>query len=98
MDLLNRLGAAQRHTFGLITDLNKDEKYQIEHWTSLSTRFGRQIAVLINNIQYSLPNRFQNVTDDEIQKYNKKKIQMIFKGTKKFGHLKETPILEFVES
>lgn len=97
MDLLNQLGSPQGRKFGVLTELTIDERYLINQWMVMTTRYGRQVGVLIGNVQYTLPQRFKNLKDEDVNEYNKKNIWMIYKGTKKFGNLNETPILEFVE-
>jgi hypothetical protein len=97
MDLLNKLGSAENTKYASIDTLKENEYYPIEEWLVLNTKYGRQIAVLINGLSYFLPNRFGKITDAEIITYNEKSMALIYLGKKKFNSYAPTAILKFTE-
>lgn len=98
MEYLNKIGSGQTGpTFGVLNSLTVDERYPIEQWIALVTKFGRQIQVQIKGEYYFLPRRFNTLTDAELERYNVKQIYLIYKGHRNFGNCPPTAIVEFVE-
>lgn len=95
----NKLGACD-FQYEKLSSLRLNHPYKLLSIEAQNTQFGRRVTVLLEGIDgvIFLPERFKNLTDEEIQLFKiESRLHLLYKGKKQLLHGRTAHEVELIQ-